>query len=101
MPGAEQVGPTDIRNATSCQYDPLPESDQHGHRHACLIADWVPPLAVAGCYRLKVTTSQAGVYEFNTKTKERNATPADQKAEYKVNYCANGHFPEEGGGKCR
>ncbi len=47
MPGAEQVGPTDIRNATSCQYDPLPESDQHGHRHACLIADWVPLLQVS------------------------------------------------------
>ncbi|MEN9492408.1 MAG: hypothetical protein RJA63_2857 [Pseudomonadota bacterium] len=64
-----------------------------------VIVDRLAPLAVAGCYRLKVTTSQAGVYEFNTKTKERNATPADQKAEYKVNYCANGHFPEEGGGK--
>lgn len=55
-------------------------------------------LEMAGCFRLQVTTSQVGVYEFNPKTKVRNATPSDQKMAYKVNYCANGHFPEEGGG---
>jgi hypothetical protein len=56
------------------------------------------PLGTAGCYRFKVTTSQAGVYEFDPKTRVRNATPSDQKMAYKVSYCANGHFPEEGGG---
>ena len=51
-----------------------------------------------GCYRLRVTTTQAGVYEFNVKTKVRTTTPRDLSTAYKVNYCANGHFPEEGGG---
>jgi hypothetical protein len=51
-----------------------------------------------GCYRLRVTTTQAGVYEFNVKTKVRATTPHDMSIAYKVNYCANGHFPEEGGG---
>jgi hypothetical protein len=51
-----------------------------------------------GCYRLRVTTTQAGVYEFDPKTKMRATTPRDMSTAYKVNYCANGHFPEEGGG---
>jgi hypothetical protein len=55
-------------------------------------------LETDGCYRLKVTTTQAGVYEFDPKTRVRNATPSDQRMAYKVSYCANGHFPEEGGG---
>ena len=56
-------------------------------------------LAMPGCYRLRVTTTQAGVYEFDPKTKVRNATPSNKMLDYKVSYCANGHFPEEGGGR--
>ena len=55
-------------------------------------------VAPHGCYRLRVTTTQTGVYEFDVKTKVRATTPRDLSIAYKVNYCANGHFPEEGGG---
>lgn len=52
-----------------------------------------------GCYRLRVTTTQAGVYEVDPKTKVRATTPSEKSLAYRLNYCANGHFPEEGGGE--
>lgn len=52
-----------------------------------------------GCYRLQVTNTQSGVYEFNPKTLERSTTPSDKILQYQVDYCANGKFPEEGGGR--
>lgn len=50
----------------------------------------------AGCGRLRVTTSQAGVVE---RDKRGQALPAkDQRMVYEVNYCERGRFPigEEG-----
>lgn len=50
----------------------------------------------AGCGRLRVTTSQAGVVERDTKGQPQPAK--DQRLMYQVNYCENGRFPigEEG-----
>ena len=50
----------------------------------------------AGCGRLRVTTSQAGVVERDQKGQKRPAK--DQRLVYQVNYCASGRFPigEEG-----
>ena len=56
------------------------------------------PLETAGCFRLQVTTSQTGVYEVDPKTRVRDSAPSDKKIAYQVSYCANGFFPEEGGG---
>lgn len=64
-----------------------------------VIVERLEELATSGCYRLRVTTTQAGIYEFDPKTRVRSLTPADQRLSYKVSYCANGHFPEEGGGR--
>ena len=50
----------------------------------------------AGCGRLRVTTSQAGVVERDQKG---HALPAkDQRMVYQVNFCGSGRFPigEEG-----
>jgi hypothetical protein len=50
----------------------------------------------AGCGRLRVTTSQAGVVE---RDKKGQVLPAkDQRMVYRVNYCDSGRFPigEEG-----
>lgn len=50
----------------------------------------------AGCGRLRVTTSQAGVVE---RDKKGQVLPAkDQRLVYQINYCVRGRFPigEEG-----
>lgn len=50
----------------------------------------------AGCGRLRVTTSQAGVVE---RDKKGQVLPAkDQRLVYQINYCEHGRFPiaEEG-----
>jgi hypothetical protein len=61
--------------------------------------DRLKPVTPAGCFRLRVKTTQAGVYDWDPRTKTRAAAPRDMTLAYEVTFCANGHFPEEGGGE--
>lgn len=56
-----------------------------------------------GCARVEVTTRQAGVVEPKTHEPEpgepTHNPPTDQKLVYQINFCENGHLPEQGGGR--
>lgn len=55
-------------------------------------------LRTDGCARLEVDTRQAGVIERDLETGVQKE-PTDQRMVYQINFCENGRFPEEGGGR--